>query len=84
MSRLYKTSEVLSGHTHSYSQANCAVLPGHLLASEHFGYDAVPALGPCEHKDEKFELCHGGTVLLDEIAEMSANLQAKVLHVLQE
>lgn len=68
----------------SYSSVNCAALPSELLESELFGYDAGAFTGAIKSKPGKFELAHKGTLLLDEIAEMSAPMQAKLLHVLQD
>src|SRR5262249_49881513 len=65
-------------------KVNCAALPAELLESELFGYDAGAFTGASKSKPGKFELAHKGTILLDEIGEMSAALQAKLLHVLQD
>lgn len=63
---------------------NCAALPLDLLESELFGYEAGAFTGATKSKPGKFEMCDGGTLLLDEIGEMSPQLQAKLLHVLQD
>jgi two-component system response regulator AtoC len=63
---------------------NCAALPADLLESELFGYEAGAFTGANKPKPGKFEMAHKGTILLDEIGEMSAALQAKLLHVLQD
>ncbi|MBZ5506263.1 MAG: sigma-54 dependent transcriptional regulator [Acidobacteriia bacterium] len=68
----------------SMVKVNCAALPADLLESELFGYDAGAFTGASKSKPGKFELAHKGTILLDEIGEMSAGLQAKLLHVLQD
>src|ERR1041385_3021825 len=65
-------------------KVNCAALPADLLESELFGYEAGAFTGAAKSKPGKFELAHKGTILLDEIGEMSAALQAKLLHVLQD
>src|SRR5437868_6989073 len=65
-------------------KVNCAALPADLLESELFGYEAGAFTGAGKSKPGKFELAHKGTILLDEIGEMSAGLQAKLLHVLQD
>lgn len=63
---------------------NCAALPESLLESELFGYERGAFTGAVARKLGKFELAHGGTLLLDEISEMNLGLQAKLLRVLQE
>jgi two-component system response regulator FlrC len=63
---------------------NCAAIPDNLLESELFGYEKGAFTGAAEKKTGKFELANGGTILLDEIGEMSPTLQAKLLRVLQE
>ena len=68
----------------SMVKVNCAALPADLLESELFGYEAGAFTGVGKSKPGKFELAHKGTILLDEIGEMSAGLQAKLLHVLQD
>jgi len=65
-------------------KVNCAALPNDLLESELFGYEAGAFTGAVKSKPGKFELCEKGTILLDEIGEMSPLLQAKLLHVLQD
>jgi len=65
-------------------KVNCAALPAELLESELFGYEAGAFTGANKPKPGKFELCHKGTILLDEIGEMSPLLQAKLLQVLQD
>ena len=65
-------------------KVNCAALPADLLESELFGYEAGAFTGAGKSKPGKFELAHKGTIMLDEIGEMSAGLQAKLLHVLQD
>jgi len=67
-----------------FLKVNCAALPGELLESELFGYERGAFTGAMRTKPGKFELGDRGTILLDEVAEMPANLQAKLLHVLQD
>ena len=67
-----------------FLKVNCAALPSELLESELFGYEAGAFTGASKSKPGKFELCHKGTILLDEIGEMPPSLQAKLLHVLQD
>jgi DNA-binding NtrC family response regulator len=75
----------LSPRAHrTFLKVNCAAVPGDLLESELFGYEAGAFTGANHPKPGKFELCNKGTILLDEIGEMPALLQAKLLHVLQD
>jgi len=74
----------LSNRAHrSFLKVNCAALPGELLESELFGYEAGAFTGAVRAKPGQFELCNKGTILLDEIGELPPGLQAKLLHVLQ-
>ncbi|HKV27990.1 MAG TPA: sigma-54 dependent transcriptional regulator [Candidatus Acidoferrales bacterium] len=68
----------------TFLKVNCAALPSELLESELFGYEAGAFTGAVKAKPGQFELCDHGTILLDEIGEMSPALQAKLLHVLQD
>src|SRR5208282_536889 len=68
----------------SFLKVNCAAMPADLLESELFGYEQGAFTGAVKSKPGKFELCDKGTILLDEIGEMSPTLQAKLLHVLQD
>jgi DNA-binding NtrC family response regulator len=63
---------------------NCAAIPETLLESEIFGHEKGAFTGALERRPGCFELAQGGTLLLDEIAEMSPGTQAKFLRILQE
>ena len=63
---------------------NCAALPDHLLESELFGYERGAFTGAQQPKPGQIELASGGVLFLDEVTEMSAAAQAKLLRVLQE
>jgi len=84
--------EVLARYIHTHSsrrdkpfvKVNCAALPNELLESELFGYERGAFTGALNDKPGKFELADKGTLLLDEIGEMTPHLQAKLLHVLQD
>jgi two-component system response regulator AtoC len=84
--------EILALYTHMMSarsqniflKVNCAAVPAELLESELFGYEQGAFTGAIKTKPGKFEVCTGGTIFLDEIGEMPAILQAKLLQVLQD
>jgi two-component system response regulator AtoC len=84
--------EVLARYIHDQSnrrkkafvKINCAAVPHDLLESELFGHERGAFTGAHQRKEGKFELAQGGTILLDEIGEMSPPLQAKLLHVLED
>jgi len=67
-----------------FVKVNCAALPGDLLESELFGYEPGAFTGANKSKPGKFEQCNRGTLMLDEVGEMPVQLQAKLLHVLQD
>ncbi len=63
---------------------NCAAIPEHMLEAMLFGHEKGAFTGAHQMREGKFELACGGTLLLDEISEMTVALQAKLLRVLQE
>jgi two-component system response regulator HydG len=67
-----------------FVRVNCAALPETLLESELFGYERGAFTGAAARKEGRFELADGGTLLLDEVGDLSAVTQAKLLRVLQE
>jgi two-component system nitrogen regulation response regulator NtrX len=70
--------------TKSFIEVNCAAIPSDLLESELFGHEKGAFTGATSQRIGKFEEANGGTILLDEIGDMSPTSQAKVLRVLQE
>ncbi len=68
----------------AFVKVNCAALPAELLESELFGHEKGAFTGAATTRIGKFEQADNGTIFLDEIAEMKAALQAKLLHVLQD
>src|SRR6201996_7340211 len=84
--------EVLARYVHRKSNrndkpfisVNCAAIPENLLESELFGHEKGAFTGAIARRIGKFEEANGGTLLLDEISEMDARLQAKLLRAIQE
>ncbi len=84
--------EVIARYVHQKSRraakpfisVNCAAIPENLLESELFGHEKGAFTGAVARRIGKFEEANGGTLLLDEISEMDARLQAKLLRALQE
>jgi DNA-binding NtrC family response regulator len=84
--------EVIARYVHQKSRrssrpfisVNCAAIPENLLESELFGHEKGAFTGALARRIGKFEEANGGTLLLDEISEMDARLQAKLLRAIQE
>lgn len=84
--------EILARYIHKFSERsdqkfiaiNCAAIPDALLESELFGYERGAFTNAVQRRIGKFEEAHLGTILLDEISEMSLHLQAKLLRVIQD
>ncbi len=84
--------ELLARYLHFYSSrknepfvaVNCAALPDTLLESELFGHKKGSFTGAINDYKGKFEQANAGTILLDEVSEMDASLQSKLLRVIQE
>jgi len=68
----------------AFVAVNCAAIPETLLESEIFGHEKGAFTGALDRRQGCFELAHEGTIFLDEIAEMSAALQAKFLRILED
>ncbi len=69
---------------HPFIAINCAAIPEQMLEATLFGYEKGAFTGAYKSTPGKFEQAQGGTLLLDEVSEMSLGLQAKLLRVLQE
>jgi DNA-binding NtrC family response regulator len=67
-----------------FIKVNCAAIPENLIESEFFGHEKGAFTGALNKREGRFELAHCGTILLDEISEISPQVQAKLLRILQE
>src|SRR5271165_5500292 len=84
--------ELLAAHIHEQSpfaggpfvKVNCAAIPSDLIESELFGHEKGAFTGASTARRGKFELADGGTIFLDEVGDLHAGSQAKLLRVLQE
>ena len=79
-----KVLHKMSSRMGPFVDINCAAIPENLLESELFGYEKGAFTGALSRKMGKFELANDGSILLDEVSEMSLTLQAKLLKVLHE
>jgi PAS domain S-box-containing protein len=78
---IHKSSEHAG---HAFIAVNCASIPSSLIASELFGHEKGAFTGALQRRQGRFELAHLGTIFLDEIGELSAEMQIALLRVLQE
>jgi len=84
--------ELLAAHIHENSpfstgpfvKVNCAAIPTELIEAELFGHEKGAYTGAVNARRGKFELADGGTIFLDEVGDLHANSQAKLLRILQE
>src|ERR1039457_1753781 len=67
-----------------FVSVNCAAIPRDLIASELFGHEKGAFTGAIQRHLGRFELAHGGTIFLDEVGELSPDIQVALLRVLQE
>jgi len=79
-----KLIHTLSPRKGDFVVVNCASIPDSLLESELFGYEKGAFTGAYQQKKGKFEVAHNGTIVLDEIGEMTPYLQAKILRAVEK
>ena len=70
--------------SHAFVSVNCAAIPRELVASELFGHEKGAFTGAAQRRLGRFELAHGGTIFLDEVADLPMETQLALLRVLQE
>ncbi|HEU5237180.1 MAG TPA: sigma-54-dependent Fis family transcriptional regulator [Pyrinomonadaceae bacterium] len=70
--------------SHAFVSVNCAAIPRDLIASELFGHEKGAFTGATQRRLGRFELADGGTIFLDEVGELSPDIQVALLRVLQE
>ena len=80
----YAIHDLSPRHKAAFVKVNCAAIPQDLIESELFGHERGAFTGASSRRIGKFEQADGGTIFLDEIADMSSSTQAKVLRVLEE
>ena len=68
----------------AFVSVNCAAIPSSLISSELFGHEKGAFTGATQRRQGRFELAEGGTIFLDEVGELSSEIQAMLLRVLQE
>jgi len=68
----------------TFVRVNCAALPETVIESELFGHEKGAFTGATQQRKGRFELAHGGTIFLDEIGDLSPQMQVRMLRVLQE
>jgi two-component system, NtrC family, response regulator AtoC len=76
--------QLSSRRAHQFVKVNCAAIPKELLEAELFGYEKGAFTGAHKNKPGRFETANKGTIFLDEIGDMSFELQAKLLQVLEQ
>lgn len=80
----YAIHDLSLRHKAAFVKVNCAAIPADLIESELFGHERGAFTGASSRRIGKFEQADGGTIFLDEIADMSPSTQAKVLRILEE